>query len=414
MVLRSFQIATLLLISSVCTVRAANAQFCQEHDWFSGQERSKASKSPLCLGIREASFDQRQKALKHLHAAIGSEPHGDHAYQAHEALLSLHFRAAEYGEALVEADAMLSIKPDAKDVTDLRPLLLALSRRKAMSIVRRRSMIPYVQANDPNPHLAANANGSEVLYFMDTGANISVMSDAEAAALGLSVESVSTKMGDVSGESSIAIRVTELPDLAIGKNHLKHVCFVVLPAAQPPFDDLPVNQQAVLGIQVIRALQVVSIHRNGEIEVGGKSHLGAKGSPFVFYQSQPVIQMSFQGKPLDYTMDTGAGHTTLNPLFATTFPQVVEVGESKSHSLTGFGGTTIQKSVEIKELSFTLGAVKVTLSPATVILTNTTNMSTWVAGNLGYDLIRQAQPFTLDFHKMMMFVEPPTTAGAVK
>lgn len=107
--------------------------------------------------------------------------------------------------------------------------------------------------DDGYPHLPVLVNGKKALWSMDTGANISAITDAEAAALGLTVRSVETKMQDISG-SSFAINITEVGDLRIGNCHLKHVSFFVLPHTQPPFNDLPVDQKALLGIQVLRGL----------------------------------------------------------------------------------------------------------------------------------------------------------------
>ena len=77
-------------------------------------------------------------------------------------------------------------------------------------------------------HIPVLVNKKSALWFMDTGANISVMSDAEAAALGLVVHTVDTKMTDISG-TVMAFKITQIDELTIGRTHLKHVSFVVLP-----------------------------------------------------------------------------------------------------------------------------------------------------------------------------------------
>lgn len=393
------------LLNPFCATLAAQITACGDQDGFTVKhDYFKGNTSTFCRGVLDASLDRQQSALKRLEHVIQKNPNGLQAYQAHEALLSLYFRAGHFHEALAEADAMLVIKPDAKDISDAQPLLLGLSRYPNLAIRREPSALPYIRSKDPSPHFPVNVNGRKGLYFMDTGANISVMSDSEARALGLVVKSVSTKMGDVNGEGSIPIQLTEVEDLLIGKNHLQHVCFVVISANQPPFNDIPVNEQAVLGIQVLRALRTIQIDQSGRIEVANRSSLRSKGTRIMFYNSQPVIQMSFRGKPLKYTLDTGATHTTLSPLFATTFPRVVQKGKKQDHTVTGFGGSETQSAIELKALPFSLGAIKVTLSPATVLLKNTTATNAWAAGNLGYDLLQQTAPFILDFRNMM-FVE---------
>jgi hypothetical protein len=141
--------------------------------------------------------------------------------------------------------------------------------------------------------------------------------------------------------------------------------------------------------------------------VGVRSASAKRGTgiPLAFYQSQPVVQMSFNTIPLTFTLDTGAVHTTLNPPFASLFPEMIARGEAKEHTLTGMGGSTTQKSVELKMITFSLDGAAATLSPATVLLKSMTGNSKWAAGNLGSDLIQQTAPFTVDFRTMTFTVE---------
>jgi hypothetical protein len=110
--------------------------------------------------------------------------------------------------------------------------------------------------------------------------------------------------------------------------------------------------------------------------------------------------MDFDGKPMLYTMDTGAIHTTLNPRFGETFPTEIHRGKAEDHKLTGVGGDTSQPSISLDRLRFTLAGNEVVLFPAVVLLKKTTAESSWAAGNLGYDLIKQTAPFMIDFEQM--------------
>lgn len=355
----------------------------------------------LCQGNLDASFDRRRSALHKLRRVIKTNPHGAEAYQAHETLLSFFFRVGQYREALKQADAMLILKPGAVDVLEDRPLILGLATNPDQSGKGKHSILAKSNIEDGNPHIPVLANKKAALWFMDTGANISVMSDAEAAALGLVVHSVDTKMADISGTRT-AFKITEIDDLTIGRTQLKHVSFVVLPHTQPPFDDIPTEQQALLGIQVLWALRRIHIDKAQQVEIAGSADSNASSSPLAFYQSQPVTQMSFEGKNLNFTLDTGATHTTLNPPFATAFPETIALGDKKEHTLTGVGGSTTQHSIAIERLHFTLAGKTVALAPVTVLLQKTTGPSGWAAGNLGYDLIRQTAPFTIDFRTMRL------------
>jgi hypothetical protein len=41
-----------------------------------------------------------------------------------------------------------------------------------------------------------------------------------------------------------------------------------------------------------------------------------------------------------------------------------------------------------------------------VLLEKTTDSSEWAAGNLGIDILRQVEPFTIDFRNMQLTVDP--------
>jgi len=374
----------------------AQRDLCEGQNWFA---QAKPKPSLLCKGVLEAAFNRSRQATLDLEHVIRSDPDRRASYRAHEVLLQMNFRQGRYREALGHADAMLAARLDAKDIVDVRPLLLGLSEYPDVGIKHKRSLLPYVPTADSNPHFKVRVNEKDGLFYADTGANISVMSDAEARSLGLEVKPVTSTMGDISG-SQMSLQVANVEVLEIGKSILRHVSFVILPASQPPFNGLPVEQQALLGIQVLLALQRIHVDANGVTEIAGPRESARGTTPFVFHQSQPVIQMSFQGKAMLYTLDTGAVHTTLNPLFGETFASALTGGSTVDHPLTGVGGTTNQSSLQIPHLEFTFAGASVTLAPVIVLVKSTTSESSWAAGNLGYDLIRQTAPFTIDFSQM--------------
>lgn len=398
---RCFLLA-ILMSSAVSLLYAAEAEPCEIHDWFSRVTVEASPTSLLCKGAMDASLDRRKAAIAKLNRVIIADPKSAQAYRAHEFLLSLYFRAGQYREALTEADAMLAIKPTAEDVIDDHPLLLALSELPDQSGRAKHSQLIESSIDDGNPHLPVMANKRPAISFMDTGANISLMSDTEAQALGLTMRPVDTQVADIGG-SKTPVKVSVVDDLVIGMTHLKHVAFLVLPHDQPPFDEIPVKQQMLLGIQVLRALRTLRIDKAGQVEVGPKIKAGASYSPIAFDEAIPVIQMSVEGKTVTFTFDTGATRTTLNPPFSSAFPQLIEKGTRKDHKLTGVGGSTHQQSVEIPRMQFILAGKPVVLAPATVLLQKTTGTSTWAAGNLGYDLIRQTAPFVIDFKHMRFY-----------
>jgi hypothetical protein len=79
-------------------------------------------------------------------------------------------------------------------------------------------------------------------------------------------------------------------------------------------------------------------------------------------------------------------------------------GVKKDRTLKGIGGNTNQEAVVLHSVRFTLGKT-VELAPATVLLKTNFPGSDWAAGNLGFDLISQTIPLTIDFRAMQLSVE---------
>ncbi|MGI4852102.1 MAG: retroviral-like aspartic protease family protein [Janthinobacterium lividum] len=387
------------------SLHAQAETLCDAHDWFAPTPpRADSGTALLCKGVLDSSLEHRKQAAAELQKVIGSAPQSPQAFRAHEVLTSMYFRAGQYREALKELDECIRLRPNDKDLLNERPLIVALSAEPDQRGKAKYARLARTSINDGNPHFPVKVNGKTSIWFMDTGANISLMSDAEAIALGLQVVPVETKMDDISG-SKTAIKVALVPDLLIGRTHLKHVGFVVLPHTQPPFDDIPTDQQALLGIQVLRALGSIRVDRIGQVDVGGRATTG-EASRLAFDDNTPVVEMATGGRSFAWTFDTGAVRTTLNQPFAAAFPEMIAEGKQKDYKLTGVGGSTQQRSVELSRVQFTLGGKEVALAPATVLLNQTTGTSTWAAGNLGFDLIRQAVPFTIDFQAMVFRAEP--------
>jgi hypothetical protein len=72
--------------------------------------------------------------------------------------------------------------------------------------------------------------------------------------------------------------------------------------------------------------------------------------------------------------------------------------------MNGLSGTTARNSISVPDLAFTFGR-RVDLAPATILTDQTTGTSIWAAANLGYDLMQQARPFTIDFQSMRILFD---------
>ncbi len=227
------------------------------------------------------------------------------------------------------------------------------------------------------------------------------MSEREAKSLGLTAETVATQLGDSSGNGVSGFRVAIAKDLIIGGLHLQNVAFAVIPDTNEPFVEMPDSEgnRGLIGLPVLLAMQTIRWQPKGDFEFGFPSQPDPTRSNMLFYGSSPIVQVSVQNKTLNFSLDTGAVDTDLNPTFAQELPELIASGQKETRKTTGLGGVSNSDSVLLPSVTFQIGGRDVVLKPAHVFVTH--SLGRW-AGNLGNDLLHQAQTITLDFHAMSL------------
>jgi predicted aspartyl protease len=374
--------------------------------WFALRYGIQQARVPIFYrGATEAAFNQIGPAQKYLSAVVQAAPHSHDAYAAHELLASLYFRNGLYREAFLQVEAMLTERPTAEDVKNMRSLFKALSKSDQSVLKRKASTLP-LRIDEGNLYLPLTISGKQASFILDTGANFSLLSESEANRLGLFVQSVDTQIGDSSG-AHLGMRVAIAKDLLIGNFHLRNVAFGVLPDTQPPFAGLPVGRRGLLGIPVLLAMQTVRWQPKGTFAFGFRpksKHL--QTANLCFEQSFPVTEVEFQHTELNFTLDTGAIHSVLSPPFAQRFPDLLKAsGKKEAHQLTGVGGSASYESVLLPAVTLEVGGRAVELKPAHVLVKQSSDTSSWAAGNLGMDLLNQASTITIDFHAMTLSLQ---------
>jgi predicted aspartyl protease len=355
----------------------------------------------LFRGAVEVSANHRRTSQKLLHKVIRAAPHSSDAYDAHGLLGNIYFRNGLYRESFRELQTQAAERPNAEDVKNALPLVQALSGYPDLKVVNRKHSILARTASS----LPVRINGLDASYIFDTGASISAISDNEAARFGLTPQAIDTKLTEASGAGLTGLRVAVAHDLVIGNLHLRNVAFIVLSDDHEPFVELPQDKRGILGLPVLIAMQTLRWQPNGPFEFAfAPAPPDLPASNLLFHNNTAVVRISSQSKPLDFTLDTGARDTDLNPAFARAFPDLIKSsGQPEQHSVTGMGGTNTYDSVLLPSIDFQIGGREVTLKPAHVFLTH--GLSEWAVGNLGNDLLHQAHTITLDFRAMTLRLE---------
>ncbi len=400
------RIYSTMLALSILLAPAAKAQFhdtCDTHHWMDVNQEASGRSSLLCQGVAEIALGRSAQGRRILLRVIQQAPSSDAAFEAHERLLGLYVRLGRVREASREMAALLAIHPHDPDVLNDSSLFETIGRSPDMTVSHRQPTSFSKVETEGSLNIPFTVNGKVATFYLDSGADLSVISDAEARALGLTVTPVSTKSGGSSG-LTFSMRVADVDELDIGTIRLRHVPFMVLPASGPPFNELAVDKQGLLGIQVAMALQTIRLGSDGRLDLAFPPGNQADAARLTFDDMTPVLHVTYRDQQIPLTFDTGAEHTVLYEPFAKKFPGVVALGAQKSHDMIGLGGTVKDRAIELPTWSLVLGGRTATLSAVPVLLQKTTDASDWAAGNLGIDALLKVAPFTIDFRNMRLDV----------
>jgi hypothetical protein len=402
-----WKIAATVLLFLVAYSRGLGQDYpasCKPNDWFLLRAQAEAGKvSLLCKGVVDASLERRSIAERELNGFIRQHTDTASVVAAHEALGNMYYREGRYRKALHQLDMELIEHSAAEDAKEVHSFFSVLSQYPDLEIASNLPSEVQAETVGENLYLPVRANGFLGTYIVDTGANVSALCESEARRLGLITHETVSKALDVSG-ASIGMRVTETPDLWIGKTHLKHVAFAVYPDSSEPFVELPKGHKGILGISVLIALGAFRIDRDNHFEILSNPKSTAQNLPIVFNGASAVAQIGLNGKTLSFIFDTGAARSYLYPPIIAAVPDLARTARRQYQSVTGASGSTVQEVFIMPSVNLFLGK-NVVLSPATVLLRGDTEDSKWAAGILGFDLISQTLPITVDFRRMQISTE---------
>jgi hypothetical protein len=349
-------------------------------------------------GAVEASQNEIGPARKDLEQVIRNDPRSKEASDARDALGNMESRNGHYREALHWVEDAVAAT-DSGDAKNALPSFRAFAEAGDMKVVRLNSST--VDCKDGLPVVI---NGKSVTYGFDTGGAQSVMGESDAKMLGLALQHVGTKAREASGTAIPGFDVAVAKDVVIGGLHLRNVPFLVLQDTGEPFVHYPVGQRGLIGLPVLMAMEAIRWQPTlGRCEFGPKARV--KGVPLrnlLFDGITPIIKVGVNGKPLIFSLDTGAVGTDLNEGFAKALPDLVKAGQKETRPIMGYGGTNNYDSVLLGPVVFRVGGLDVTLNSPHVFPSHSLGK---FDGNLGNDILNQAKTVVLDFDAMELRLE---------
>jgi tetratricopeptide (TPR) repeat protein len=407
---RKIALIPILLVAALAHAQAGDSlrSLYDQHRYFELRDAIKGQKaSPLYLGTVASAFNDTKRAEKFFNSVIKLEPASDDAYEAHGQLAYLYARLGRNREVVQQFDQMLAIKPNSSDVQNMRPMFAAFSRYPDQSIGKKHSTrVSGATVSREWLTIPVSIHGKALNWGVDTGANMSAISEAEARMLGLPIGDEQADFHDANGGSA-TMRTTVVDSLRIGNVEIRNVPFMVMSDSQPPFNDMELGRRAILGFTFLSALRAICWTSDGTFQIGLPSDSNENNKPNLWFDGlSPVTRIRFQDRDLDFAFDTGDGAgTQLWSRFSQDYAMLLkEHGTKSTRKVTQMGGSQERDIVSLPELQLQVGGLDTVLKPAEVFSKPVGDDSRY--GLLGMDLLTQARKVKVDFRSMTVQLLP--------
>jgi hypothetical protein len=233
----------------------------------------------------------------------------------------------------------------------------------------------------------------------DTGANLSVVVDSVAKKMNIvkTGDSISVKAA-TGAEIFAGIGVAK--ELKINNILLKNVLFLIFPNEALSFGTF-YKIDMVIGFPVIRDLgQIIFDLKENQIFVTNRE-LDQEGNMFLNGLT-PVIDVKFENENLLFTFDSGAKETHFNKFFLSTLEKYPQYKVTDDSIMVGSAGGIITKKVNKTEsVKLTVAGKEITLKNVNIFKEDMLEISEFLHGNLGQDVISSGSGFIMDFKKMV-------------
>jgi predicted aspartyl protease len=373
------------------------------HHWFQLRDAvSKTESRRLYQGAVAAAFNQRDRAETFLLRVIAATSPAEEVGPARELLIHLYLRLGQYSKATSQMKDQMAAN-SAKPVSNADKAMFAMmSRLPDLTVAARGDSTLHYEMRGASLSVPLSVNEKPAHFLLDSDSNMSVISESEAKRLGMSLIGGEVSVTGVDGSAGSGARMAVAKDLVVGGFHFNSVAFLVLRDDQEPFVEWSAGTRGILGLPVILGFETLRWRRDGTIEIGFASGTeDLSHANLCFDNDDPIAQLEFNGKKLEFVLDTGGENSELWPSFAKDFAALLkQSGKKGSKTLTGYTGTGDVDVVTLPEVHLALGDFTGVLRPAPVLTKPTVGASHWYYGRVSMDILNQAHTVTIDFKAM--------------
>ncbi len=247
-------------------------------------------------------------------------------------------------------------------------------------------------------------NGQPDDFIFDTGANISTITESQAAKLKLDIVDASVDIGSITG-NDVTAKVGVARELNIGNARLQNVVFIVFPDKALYIEQIKYQIHGILGFPAIEALGEVTWTRSKQILVPARPR-EMKQANLALDGLTPLIRGSYRGRNLTFALDTGARTSSLYPPFYKAFEKAITAtAKPYTETITGAGGSRHVNAYKLENVELNFGGKVSVLKTIEVLTEKTTENSSYFYGNIGRDVIDQHDRMTINFRSMAVSVE---------
>ena len=398
----------LLLGGSVATGADALRPILEAHRWFDLRDAVRAGKAPaLYRGIVAAAFNDFGCAEKELRAAIRSGAGRDDQSAAHEALSNLYYRNGFYRRAAAEVRLKWALTPEEAPSEAEKVLVTAFERLPDPVVVSRASAsVSYTTWHGGEIVTPLVINGQTARFMLDTGSEMSVISEAEAKRLGMRIVASEIQFHGASGSAASGAQMAVADQLTVGKTELRNVTFLVLRDDQEPFADYPLGERGAVGLPVMLTVQTLRWNGEHTLDLGFKAgHANRHSANLCFEGAGPLVEVEVGTRRLAFILDTGGEHSELWPVFGREFAALFRGAKKATKDEIGISGAANVDVAILPDLRMMLASFPIVFHDAPVLLAPTVGPSKWHYGMIGIDLLKQAEEVTLDFRGMRILLK---------
>ncbi|MGA8272233.1 MAG: retropepsin-like aspartic protease [Candidatus Sulfotelmatobacter sp.] len=353
----------------------------------------------------ESRFGQDTAAIKDLKKFLAAPGQPFVRRKAYEELASALGRVGRYGDSAHAMTEALRLTPfddvDRAGEVNTRTLYESLAD-VAPQTVEFGEEVPTQASFNPlgSWDVPVEVNGHQGAWIFDTGANLSTVSESEAAKMGLAPRETSTYVNGSTGKKN-PLRLAVARDLRVGSAHLSNVVFLVISDQALFIDPLKYQIRGILGLPVLRALGCVAVSAKGVVRIETKE-AAAAGNPNLFLDGWDlIVEVRHGDRRLQMFLDTGANSTSINPSFRDALmPDEIASLKSKRDKTGGAGGVVSRKTEVIPTLRLEILGRAEELTKVSLLLKQPAGDRSYRDGVLGMDGL--AAGFTLDLRAMQL------------